>query len=328
MPDRPERGRARSSAGERSARRRRPPSVELDFGEDAPAPRRDSRRESRGAVGREPGQRKPPPLIPQSGLAGRIIVAIPAAAIALAAILTTPEALAIFVLVVGAIAVHEFYAMTDHVHPVRIAGFLTLTALIAVGLWGGQFQLVAVIAASFVVVFGFSAIAGAHENVTLGMAATLFGAFWIGIPLAHAVWLKQLPHGEMIIINVLLGTFIGDTFAYGGGKLFGRNKMAPRLSPNKTWEGLIIGMVGATLTVWFAGLYQDWITGANALLLGFAVALAAPVGDLFESYIKRDFGVKDSGKAFGAHGGAMDRADAALFTIVVGYYVWYSMAAL
>lgn len=303
MPDRPAR-RARSSAGERPQAPREP---------RAP---------------RQPGNRKPPPLLPQSGLAGRIVVAVPAGLIALAAILTTPEALAIFVLVVGAIAVHEFYAMTDHVNPVRIAGFLTLIALIGVGLWGEQFQLVAVIAASFVVVFGFSAIAGARENVTLGMAATLFGAFWIGIPLAHALWLKQLPHGEMIIINVLLGTFLGDTFAYGGGKLFGRNKMAPRLSPNKTWEGLLIGMVGATLTVWFAGLYQDWITGSNALLLGFAVALTAPVGDLFESYIKRDFGVKDSGRAFGAHGGAMDRADAALFTIVVGYYVWYSMAAL
>lgn len=328
MPDRPDRNRPRSSAGERSARRRRPPTVELDFGDEPQErpPRREPSGRQQGD--RQPAGRKPPPLIPQSGLAGRIIVAVPAAAIALAAILTTPAALAVFVLVVGAIALHEFYAMTDHVHPVRIAGFLTLIALIGVGLWGAQFQLVAVIAAAFVVVFGFSALSGARENVTLGMAATIFGVFWIGIPLAHAVWLKQLPHGEMIIINVLLGTFIGDTFAYGGGKLFGRNKMAPRLSPNKTWEGLIIGMVGATLTVWFAGLYQDWITGANALLLGFAVALAAPVGDLFESYIKRDFGVKDSGKAFGAHGGAMDRADAALFTIVVGYYVWYSMAAI
>lgn len=82
------------------------------------------------------------------------------------------------------------------------------------------------------------------------------------------------------------------------------------------------------MTIWFAGLYQDWISGPNALLLGLAVAVAAPVGDLFESYIKRDFDVKDSGKAFGAHGGAMDRADAVLFTIVVGYYVWFSMAAI
>jgi phosphatidate cytidylyltransferase len=264
----------------------------------------------------------------QSNLVGRILVAVPAGLLALFCILTSPETLAVFVLVVGAIALHEFYEMSEYINPVRLAGFLTLVALVASGLWGDQFQLVVVVVASFPAVFLLSAFTAPTENATFGMAATLFGAFWIGIPLAHALWLQQLPHGDMVIIDVLLGTFIGDTFAYGGGRLFGRRKLAPKLSPNKTQEGLIIGVIGGALTVWFAGLYQDWISGSNALLLGFAVALAAPIGDLFESYIKRDFGVKDSGKAFGAHGGAMDRADAVLFTIVVGYYVWFAMAAL
>lgn len=263
-----------------------------------------------------------------SNLAGRVMVAIPAALLALICILTSSETLAIFALVVGAIALHEFYLLSHSVQPIRLAGFLTLAALVGVGLWGDQFQFVAIIAGSFVVVFMMSALSGRRENATFGMAATLFGAFWIGIPLAHALWLQQLPHGEMIIIDILLGTFIGDTFAMFGGKLFGRTKLWPALSPNKTVEGLLIGMLGAVLTVWFAGLYQDWITGQNALLLGIAVAITAPVGDLFESYIKRDFHVKDSGRAFGAHGGAMDRADAVLFTLVVGYYVWYSMAPI
>ncbi len=265
---------------------------------------------------------------PRSNLVGRIVVAVPAGILALICILTSPETLTALVLVVGAVALHELYVMGHEVQPIRAAGFLTLIALILVGLWGDQFQLVAVIAASFPVVFLLSALTGARENATFGMSFTLFGAFWLGIPLAHALWLQQLPHGEMIIIDILLGTFIGDTFAYAGGRMFGRTKMAPAISPNKTVEGLVIGMVGATLTVWFAGLYQDWITGQNALLLGMGVAIAAPLGDVFESYIKRDFGVKDSGKAFGAHGGAMDRADAALFTIVVGYYIWFAMAPL
>lgn len=270
----------------------------------------------------------PRPKKPRSNLAGRLLVAIPAGLVALAAILNGREALAVFVLVVGGIALHEFYELTDHVNPVRIAGFATLIALVLVGVYGDQFQLVAVVAAAFPVAFFGAQLIDHRENATLGLAATLFGVFWIGIPLAHALWLQRLPHGDMVIINVLLGTFLGDTFAYAGGKMFGRHRMAPHLSPNKTIEGLAIGIVGATATVWFAGLYQDWISGANALLLGLAVALAAPVGDLFESYIKRDYGVKDSGKAFGAHGGAMDRADAVLFTIVVGYYVWFAMAAI
>jgi phosphatidate cytidylyltransferase len=278
---------------------------------------------------RRPARRRPPgPKKPRSNLVGRLIVAIPAGLIALFCILTSPETLTVLALVIGAIALHEFYLLTHEIQPIRLAGFLTLIALVLVGLWGDQFQLVAVIAAAFPVVFLLSAFTGHRENVTFGMATTLFGAFWLGIPLAHALWLQQLPHGEMIIIDVLLGTFIGDTFAYGGGKLFGRTRMAPAISPNKTMEGLAIGIVGATMTVWFAGLYQDWITGQNALLLGMGVALAAPLGDVFESYIKRDFGAKDSGKAFGAHGGAMDRADAALFTLVVGYYIWFAMAAI
>lgn len=256
------------------------------------------------------------------------MVAVPAGIIALACILTNTQTLAAFVLVVGGIALFEFYELTDHVKPVRLAGFLALAALIACGLWGDQFQLVAIMAATFPVVFLIGLAIDRSENATLGMAATIFGVFWIGIPLAHALFLHRLPHGDKVIIDILLGTFVGDTFAYAGGRMFGRHKLAPRLSPHKTQEGLVIGMIGATLTVWFAGLYQDWISGANALLLGLAVAAAAPLGDIFESYIKRDFGVKDSGRAFGAHGGAMDRADAVLFTIVAGYYVWFSMAAL
>jgi phosphatidate cytidylyltransferase len=72
---------------------------------------------------------------------------------------------------------------------------------------------------------------------------------------------------------------------------------------------------------WFAGLYQDWLPGLDALLIGICVAALAPVGDLFESLIKRDLGIKDSGNVFGPHGGLLDRVDAVLFTVVAGYYL-------
>ena len=98
--------------------------------------------------------------------------------------------------------------------------------------------------------------------------------------------------------------------------------LAPALSPNKTLEGLACGVVGGTLAFWlFAVGYHDWISGVDALVIGGAVALAAPVGDLFESMIKRDLEVKDTGRLFGAHGGALDRLDAVLFSIVTAYYV-------
>jgi phosphatidate cytidylyltransferase len=79
-------------------------------------------------------------------------------------------------------------------------------------------------------------------------------------------------------------------------------------------------VLGGTLAFWCAGLYQDWLSGWDALLIGFLVGLTAPLGDLFESLVKRDLEVKDTGTLFGAHGGVLDRLDAVLFTIVVGYY--------
>jgi phosphatidate cytidylyltransferase len=84
-------------------------------------------------------------------------------------------------------------------------------------------------------------------------------------------------------------------------------------------------MLFAIAATWFAGLYQDWLSGRDALLIGLAVALTAPLGDLFESLVKRDAGVKDTGRLFGAHGGALDRLDAVLFTLPAAFYVWSAL---
>jgi phosphatidate cytidylyltransferase len=137
--------------------------------------------------------------------------------------------------------------------------------------------------------------------------------------------LRDLPHGDKIVIIVLVGTFVGDTAAYLGGRAFGERRLAPSISPNKTVEGLAVGIVMAIAGVWFSGLYADWLSGVEALELGAVVAIAAPLGDLFESYLKRDAGTKDTGRLFGAHGGALDRLDAVLFAAVAGFYVWQSM---
>ena len=150
----------------------------------------------------------------------------------------------------------------------------------------------------------------------------MLGVVWIGIPLAHAVFLRDLPdHGAALLIDVLVGTFVTDTAAYATGRMFGSHKIAPSLSPNKTVEGLIGGFIIGTMGFWFAGLYQNWLSGIDALIIGAAVAAIAPVGDLFESMLKRDLGKKDTGTLFGPHGGILDRLDAVLFTVVVGYYL-------
>ena len=249
-----------------------------------------------------------------------MIVALPAIAVALFLVIEGGVVFALGLLLFGAVCMHELFAMLERAHPVRLAGFLALAGLLIAAQYGAQYQVLLVAVCALPLLFALTLLQR-HPSLG-GMAVTLLGIYWIGFALAHAVLLRGLPHGLGIVIDVLVGTFLGDTGAYLGGRLFGRRPLAPRISPGKTVEGLVVGMFFSVLGVWLAGRYQDWLPTSQSLVLGLGVALAAPVGDLFESFVKRETGAKDSGSLFGAHGGALDRLDAVLFTIVVGYYIW------
>jgi phosphatidate cytidylyltransferase len=256
----------------------------------------------------------------RSDLAARVLAAIPAIAVALFLVIEGGVVFALGMFVLGAVCMHELYGMYERAHPVRLAGFITLAALLAAALYGHQYQVLLVAVCALPLLFALTLV---QPRPTVGgLAVTLLGIYWIGFALTHAVLLRGLPHGLGIVIDVLVGTFLGDTGAYLGGRLFGRRPLAPTISPGKTVEGLAIGMACAVLGVWLAGRYQDWLPTSHSLVLGLGVALAAPVGDLFESFVKREAGTKDSGRLFGAHGGALDRLDAVLFTAVTGYYIW------
>lgn len=264
----------------------------------------------------------------RSDLPGRLLVAVPAVAFAIFIVSQGGWVFALGLWALGCFCLHELYVLLEADRPVKLAGFLGLTALLAVALVGGadaQFELVLVQMALVPVLFGLALAAPRRAPVTISMAVTLFSVWWIGLAFAHAVMLRDLPHGGAIIVDILVGTFIGDTGAYFGGRLYGRRPLAPYISPNKTVEGLAIGMVTALVATWFAGLYQDWLPHSTALLLGVGVALLAPVGDLFESLVKREASTKDTGRLFGAHGGALDRLDAVFFTVVGGYYIWVAL---
>ena len=286
------------------------------------AARRDPRRG-------DPPPPDAPPARGSSDLPARIAVAIPAALFAIFIVWRGGEIFALGLLVLGVIALGELYTLMDRVRPPSLAGFLTLAGLIAAALYGDASNVVMVLVAAFPVVFFLALLRPRRAHVSWAIAATLFGVLWIGLAMVHVIWLRDLSiteggdeivTGMGLVFDVLIATFVGDTCAYFVGRGYGRTKIAPLISPNKTLEGLAGGIVGATLAFWLAGLYQDWLTGWDALLIGFLVALAAPVGDLFESLVKRDLEVKDTGRAFGAHGGVLDRLDAVIFTVVVGYY--------
>jgi phosphatidate cytidylyltransferase len=252
-----------------------------------------------------------------------VLAALPAIGFAIVIVAAGGLAWSIGLILLGLICLHELYALLAPTAPVRLAGFLGLAGLVLAANYGTQYDVLLIAVLLIPVLFGLTAIS--PRSGTVSMATTLLGVWWIGLAMAHAVLLRGLPHGGGIVVDVLVGTFLGDTGAYLGGRTFGRRPLAPRLSPSKTVEGLLFGMATAIFGVWLASTYQDWLPAGHAVLLGIGVALVAPVGDLFESFIKRDTGAKDTGRFFGAHGGALDRLDAALFTIVAGYYIWHAM---
>ena len=268
----------------------------------------------------ERARREPRPPRGGSDLGPRVLIAIPAAIFAIVIVSEGGEVFALGIYALGVVALGELYGLMGRVRPPALAGFLTLGGMIAAALYGEPRHVLMVLAAAFPLTFFLALLRPRREHVSWAIAATMFGVLWIGIAMVHGVLLRETSHGDGLVVDVLVGTFLGDTFAYFGGRLYGRTPLAPLISPNKTLEGLLVGVAGGTLAFWFAGLYQDWLTGADALLIGFLVALATPLGDLFESLVKRDLEAKDTGRFFGPHGGVLDRLDAVLFTIVVGYY--------
>jgi phosphatidate cytidylyltransferase len=293
-------------------------------GRDRPPPKRPAGqlREPRPA---EPRGRRPRRQRRSSDLLARILVAVPAAVVAIVFVDLGGTAWALFMLAISWVCLHELYRMLPRWKPAPVVGFAAAAAMVLTARFGSERDVMLVAVASIPVAFLAVVVRGGEGTPSVSIAGTLLGIYWLGLAFAHAVLLRRLDNGGGILIDVLVGTFLGDTAAYIGGRLFGRRPLAPSISPKKTWEGLFCGMLIAILAVFIAGLEQTWLTQGDALLLGIAVAVIGPIGDLFESLIKRDAQIKDAGSVFGAHGGALDRLDAVIFTVVAGYYVWVSL---
>ena len=252
-------------------------------------------------------------------LPARVLVAVPAAALLVAGVAVGGTAFAVGLALVAAVAASEAYGLLGVPGRARVVGAAAAAALPVAALAYGERGMLAVAVCSLPL--AFVAAPEPRRAAVDAIARTVLGVAWVGVPLAHGVLLRELAQGEALVIAVLVGTFVGDTAAHLVGATLGRRQLAPRLSPAKTVEGLVAGVVVGTLSVWAFGLLsQEWLTAPQALAIGLAVSLAAPVGDLFESLVKRAAGVKDSGRLLGPHGGLLDRIDAVLFAAVAGFY--------
>jgi phosphatidate cytidylyltransferase len=240
--------------------------------------------------------------------------------------------LAALVAVFAGVAAWEFCGMY-RVHGVPssavVAGTLAVAyVLIAASTTPGSFAVWATI-----LTLGVATVVMLRTPPELGpgqaVVTTIFGAAYTGVLLSYVVWLRAFDtapgiRGAAIVFLPVAVTWLGDSAAYFTGKAIGRHKLAPVISPKKTWEGAIGGFV---VTAGTALLYVEltrplvgWTMSTAAILgLGAVVAVAGQLGDLVESRFKRDCGVKDSSKLLPGHGGALDRVDSLLFVMPTAY---------
>jgi len=257
-----------------------------------------------------------------SSLWSRIAVALVGLPVVLGAVYVGGWWLFVLVALAAIIALHEYWLLARPLRPLAPAGYVgAVLALVGAEL-GGVTWMVGGLLTTLALAFLLKAISAARQAATVAVSGTMLGAAWVGLGLGFIIVLRDLPKdGRLVTFTVLLAVWAGDTLAYFGGRVFGRHRMAPQTSPKKTWEGFVFG-TAATVFVAFIALYkQHFISISHSIVLGAALAVAAPLGDLFESLLKRDMDVKDSGRLLGGHGGMLDRADALLFAVPAAYFV-------
>jgi phosphatidate cytidylyltransferase len=289
----------------------------------------------------------------------RIATAVILIPVVLAIILRAPvPALAIVAGTVAVLTLHEFLKLTEPygVQPLRLATFLftgIFFLLLAISssqtplLATGKF-LIAVASAAGIAPFIFLSVAMRRTDLRTGYpaaAAASFGFAYIALPLAMLVQLRQQWAGAFYLLYLMLAVWAGDIFAYFVGKSIGRHRMAPRISPKKTWEGAAASIAASVGIGWALFAHAEQVSSAllsiglitrrdglfgpeqpplvNVILLTIAINVAAQLGDLVESLIKRGAGVKDSGALLPGHGGMLDRIDAMLFAAPV---LWFYVA--
>ncbi|HET6498758.1 MAG TPA: phosphatidate cytidylyltransferase [Coriobacteriia bacterium] len=233
-----------------------------------------------------------------------------------------PLGFALLLSILGVLAVSEFFRLTRRERrPVpEFCGQAAVAACPLAAAADGVFGIVTVLGVLVIAALTWHV---AYGNLrTADTAVVVVGATYVGGSLAHLVLVRSLEDGVALVIAVLASVWAGDIAAYFAGSTIGTRRLAPRISPHKTWEGFVAG-AAATVGVWVAvpaisGVALDawWLA-----IIGACVAVSALIGDLFESRVKREAGVKDSGGLLPGHGGMLDRIDSLIPASIVAYHL-------
>ncbi|MYA12642.1 MAG: phosphatidate cytidylyltransferase [Gemmatimonadetes bacterium] len=275
-------------------------------------------------------------------LRSRLLVVAVIAPVSIVAIYLGDWYFTALVAVVAALTALEFYGLVrDRAgRPIAWLGVPAAVLLVAIAAHEPSFHVWGNRALSLLLLLGLLAVAisifdRSTNQPLLSATATVSGVLYTGGTLSFALLLRYLPEirgampvrpieGFMLVMLPVAVTCVADTASYFVGKRLGRRRLAPRLSPGKTVEGSIGGLAGAVVTGYAAGLFLD---GVGTLVLsapvcagiGLLLGIAGQLGDLSESLLKREAGVKDSGRLLPGHGGFLDRFDSLLFTIPLAY---------
>jgi phosphatidate cytidylyltransferase len=229
----------------------------------------------------------------------------------------------LFALVAGAtlVGLHEFYSMARPLRPLVLAGYGGVALTLVGARLGGIEWMLGGFLATFLFAFLLYLVSSTRAPATVAVSGTMLGPAWIGLGLGFLLLLREWPdNGRLLAVAVLIAVWADDTAAYLVGRALGRHKFSPALSPAKTWEGFVAGTAAAIAATFFTFYKEGFLTINQSIALGGVIAVAAALGDLFESALKRDMQVKDSGRLLAGHGGVLDRVDAFLFALPAAYF--------
>lgn len=253
-------------------------------------------------------------------LKSRLLVAAIGIPIGLAAVIWGGYFILGLAVILTILGMHEYYRLLRPYRPNLLVGYLAGLGVVFGAFFWGVTGLLGGLAAIVILSFLWSLFGKLGVHLVGRMAVTHFGIIWVAVGFAYLLLLRALEHGMALTILVLACTILNDTFAYIVGRAVGRHPMAPRISPKKSVEGALGGLVGSVVAALVVKLYAPWLSTRDAVIFGVIIGVVGQWGDLFESVVKRDAGVKDSGRILAGHGGVLDRFDSLLFAGFVAYW--------
>lgn len=271
-----------------------------------------------------PHEEPEPPRGGGRNLPVAIITGLSLAGLLFGTLFWRPAAFFVLVAVVLLIAQYELYSTLTHkgYRPATTLGLAGGAVVLGGAFWRGpealSFGLVLTLVASFLWYLADSD----RDRVTTNIAVTIFGVAYVPVLGAHVLLMRALPDGIELTIAFIGAVAFYDIGAYASGSFFGKHKIAPAVSPSKTWEGAIGATVFVFGTALLIGPHLGRLDLGSSALLALAASVLAPLGDLAESMLKRDLDTKDMGTLLPGHGGALDRIDALLFAAPAAYWVF------